>query len=903
LNEAGHAGAEKHAVEEVVASYHEVPAETILAPEYALAPKDAEAITLDLPPERDDEFMSELLGILKENGIKNVMSVVEKLDRPHITDDFHRILVEFLKEGHSVAGLKEKTPLAESLRMTLYEITFPSDAEKGADVHFKELIATMEQFYAGMLTGSGKHDDQYADFTIEIAVADGTQEIIFYVGVPQTRAGLFEKQAVALFPHAHIREEKSDYNIFVDGGITLASSASLAEKAILPLKTYDTFEADPLSVLLTAFSKIEKHNAGAAIQFVFHRADGDFNQRYQRVIEKMEKGEKFKDAYRAIEEPGMDLLHSFASSIGEMTKNRSKEDIENEKLKEKTVDSAKIEMIRKKIEMPITFLNVRMVASASEKSRTEDILRDIESSFGQFANSGGNHLLWRRIERGSAFRSLLNTFTFREFSKADALPLSYREAASLVHFPAKESFLSPEFKQAKAGAVAAPLGLSVSGTLLGVNRYRGVETPAYLTAEDRLRHLYAIGQTGTGKTTLLKNMIIQDIQAGNGVCFIDPHGSDIIDILAAVPKERHEDVIYFDPAYMDRVMGLNMLEYDPRYPEQKTFVVNELFSIFKKLYGAVPESMGPAFEQYFRNATLLVLEDPQSGMTLLDVSRVLADQRYRALKLSRSKNMVINQFWQDIASKAQGESALANIVPYITNKFDIFTANDYMRPIIAQERSAFRFREVMDTKKILLVNLSKGRLGDINANLIGLILVGKILMAALSRVDSIGGDIPPFYLYIDEFQNITTNSIATILSEARKYKLGLTIAHQFIAQLEDDIRSAVFGNVGSMAAFRVGPDDGAFLEKQFEPAFTARDLMNIDNRNAYIRILADGKPTSPFNIQTMAPPAGDSGQVELLRQLSYMKFGRPRAEVEAEIQKRFQKEAPAPSPFERAPLT
>jgi hypothetical protein len=346
------------------------------------------------------------------------------------------------------------------------------------------------------------------------------------------------------------------------------------------------------------------------------------------------------------------------------------------------------------------------------------------------------------------------------------------------------------------------------------------------------------------------------------------------------------------------VMGLNMLEYDVRYPEQKTFVVNELFSIFKKLYGAVPESMGPAFEQYFRNSTLLVLEDPESGMTLLDVSRVLADAKYRALKLSRSKNPVINQFWQEIASKAQGEASLANIVPYITSKFDIFTANEYMRPIIAQEHSAFRFREIMDEKKILLVNLSKGRLGDINANLIGLILVGKILMAALSRVDSFtsGKEMPPFYLYVDEFQNITTNSIATILSEARKYKLGLTIAHQFIAQLDKDISNAVFGNVGSMAAFRVGPDDATFLEKQFDPVFKANDLMNIDNRNAYVRILANGKPVTPFNIQTLPPKQGDMGQVEMLRQMSYQTLGRPRAEVEEEVQKRYRKEV-VPPPF------
>ena len=252
---------------------------------------------------------------------------------------------------------------------------------------------------------------------------------------------------------------------------------------------------------------------------------------------------------------------------------------------------------------------------------------------------------------------------------------------------------------------------------------------------------------------------------------IDPHGSDIMQILPHIPPERVDDVIYFDPAAVDRPMGLNMLEYDRSKPEQKTFIVNELFSIFQKLYGGNPESMGPMFEQYFRNATMLVIEDPDSGCTLLDVSKVLANKEFREMKLSKCKNPIVYQFWTEVAGKAGGEASLANIVPYITSKFDVFLANDIMRPIVAQEKSAFNFRDIMDNKKILLVNLSKGRLGEINANLIGMIIVGKILMAALSRVDSTGA-MPPFYLYIDEFHFITTNFIASILSEARKYKLS-----------------------------------------------------------------------------------------------------------------------------------
>jgi hypothetical protein len=221
----------------------------------------------------------------------------------------------------------------------------------------------------------------------------------------------------------------------------------------------------------------------------------------------------------------------------------------------------------------------------------------------------------------------------------------------------------------------------------------------------------------------------------------------------------------------------------------------------------------------------------------------------------------------------------------------VFLANEIMRPIIAQEKSSFNFRQVMDDRKILLVNLSKGRLGDINSHLIGLILVGKILMAALSRVDSLRPDTPPFYLYIDEFQNVTTNSIATILSEARKYKLSLSLANQFIAQLSDDIKNAVFGNVGSVAAFRVGAEDADYLAKQFEPVFTANDLVNLDNRHAYLRLLVNGRPAKPFNIETLSPPAGNREQIEKLKELSYLAFGRDRAEVEAEVMKKYEKKA------------
>jgi hypothetical protein len=379
-------------------------------------------------------------------------------------------------------------------------------------------------------------------------------------------------------------------------------------------------------------------------------------------------------------------------------------------------------------------------------------------------------------------------------------------------------------------------------------------------------------------------MIVQDILAGHGCCFIDPHGSDLEDIMACIPPERYEDVVYFDPSYTNRPMGLNMMEFDRERPETKTFVVNEMLSIFNKLFD-MKTAGGPGFEQYFRNSALLVMEHPESGNTVLEISRVLSDKDFRDYKLSKCKNPLIIQFWKN-AEATTGEQGLSNWVPYINSKFDNFLSNDIMRPIIAQEKSAFNIREIMDQKKIFLVNLSKGRLGDINAYLIGLILVGKFLQAALARVDS--QERPDFYLYIDEFQNVTTPSIAAILSEARKYRLSLNLAHQYIGQLPEDIKGAVFGNVGSMAAFRVGPDDASYLEKQFAPTFTASDLMRIENYNCYIKLLSDNKPQKPFNMITYPTPAGDKSKLKDLRELSYIKYGRPREEVEGEILSKYQ---------------
>ncbi len=878
-----------HLIKNTIDTYRQTPTSNVLHKNFILSNEKSDAIVLDLTPETHDIKISEILGIMQTSGIKNVLDIIKKINDPHIQDDFERFLVQYIKAGFPVKGMSEKTPEFKALHMTLFEITLPEKTSNTEEKNqaLKEVLSSMEQFYSGMMSVDDKEGTGY--FTIEIAVANHSDEFTFYVAVHDSKRSLFEKQVLSIFHNAKIIEKKDDYNIFNEQGSTIASYANYSKNSIWPLKTYDQFDFDPLNSILNSFSKIRTHGEGAAIQIVFKPEGDTHNKRFKKTLDDILKGEKISEAIAQNSEGFFRHVDSLIKGFGNLM--QSKEDKEKADIKKKeaaqNVDQISVEQIKLKMSSPVVATNIRIISSAEDESTALQILSDIESSFNQFENTHGNKLEFERV-KNSDLKKLIFDFSFRLSDNKHRLLTNLKETTSLIHFPATIMKSSPHLKVAKAGSAPAPLELAREGILLGVNRDRSTETKVFMTPDDRLRHFYVIGQTGTGKTTLLKNMIAQDIANGEGVCMIDPHGSDVQDILSMIPKHRYEDVIYFDPSHTARPMALNMLEYDKRFPEQKTFVVNEMLSIFNKLFD-MKTAGGPMFEQYFRNSVLLVMEDPETGNTLLDVSRVLANKAYRELKISKCKNPIVIQFWKEVAEKAGGEASLANIVPYITSKFDVFLSNDIMRPIIAQESSSFNFREIMDQKKILLVNLSKGRLGDINANLIGLILVGKILMAALSRVDSIGKDLPPFYLYIDEFQNVTTDSISTILSEARKYKLSLSVAHQFIAQLEEDIRDSVFGNVGSIAAFRVGAEDAEYLEKQFSPVFTAKDIMSIDNRNAYIKMLANGRPIKPFNVETLPPPDGDKSIVDSIKELSYLKYGKERSIVEGQIMEKYKK--------------
>ncbi|MGC9968811.1 MAG: DUF87 domain-containing protein [Minisyncoccia bacterium] len=767
--------------------------------------------------------------------------------------------------------------IASSLSTTLFLVKIPKPSmtgqgtPAGASEHsdLKTELAHFEQLLGSMAAIQ-------KPFTFEIAVPHVGEEISFYLAVPKRSSEVAAKQIQGLWSGASVEAATDDFNIFNVNGASTAAYMKQKERYGLPIRTYIELGTDSFESILGALAKIDEIGEGAALQVVMRPAPSGVKDEVRHVIERLKKGETFKKAFHG------DFHRSF-SDAGEVFNPKTKEKKAEEK-QEHVVDEEAVKALQSKITKPLFFVNVRIVASAGSPFQANDILDGIAAGFSQFASPMRNEL---RVVTPRNPSKLIRQFIAREFDAGQAMTLSTEEIASFYHFPIA-STETPRVKWLKSKEAPPPEDLPQKGTLLGDAVFRGQMKPVYLTDDDRRRHLYVIGQTGTGKSTFLGNMVIEDIRAGKGVAIIDPHGDLVENALGFVPKERLDDVIYFDPGDLARPLGLNMLDYNINRPEEKTFIVNEMQSIFNKLFP--PETMGPMFEQYMRNALLLMMEDmPNEPTTLIEVPRIFTDSAYRARKLERIHNPVVVDFWQKEAVKAGGEASLANMTPYITSKFNNFISNDYMRPIIGQPKSAFNFREVMDSGKILLINLSKGKIGDINAGLLGMVFTGKILMAALSRIDvADAAQRRDFNLYIDEFQNFTTDSIATILSEARKYRLNLTMAHQFIGQLTDKIKDAVFGNVGSMLVFRVGVQDAEFLVKQFEPVFNQNDLLNIDNLNAYAKILINGQTSRPFNMKvgTMSWGGGNKELAGKLKEYSRMKYGADRQAIEDEIYRR-----------------
>ena len=787
--------------------------------------------------------------------------------------------------------LAKSGQITRSLNMVVLQVSVAKNPEKQSQdkrEEQKECISIMEQLFSSLSNIREEMAKKivYGPFylSFEIATPIDSKEIFFYVSVPKKFQSIIEKQVNSFYQNAEIKRV-DDYNIFVPNGGSAASYMTLKKQHIFPIKTYQQLETDPLLNITNAFSKIP-NGEGAALQIIIKPIGNVWQKESKNAIKLMQKGKGFESGH--IESSlAVKVIKEF---VGIISAGGAKTD-EQKKQEESQVNlTPEQEETIKAVETKSTKIgfetNVRLVTSAQTKEKAQILLKELENSFSQFnaPNLNSFKITETFLNKAGFLNKTIYNFIFRSFEKSRKIILNTEELSSIFHFPIATTE-TPQIKWLKAKQAPPPNNIVSEGLILGHNTYRGDDTQIKIGRDDRRRHMYAIGQTGTGKSAFLGELIKQDIRNGEGLCVIDPHGDLIEGALECVPKERADDVILFDPSNIQNPLGLNLLEYDEKYPEQKTFVINEMIKIFDKLYD-LKTTGGPMFEQYMRNAMLLIMDDPNSGSTLIEISKVLADADFRKYKLSKCQNYIVKNFWQKEAEKAGGEAALANMVPYITSKLTQFISNDTMRPIIGQQKSSINFREIMDNRKIILVNLSKGKIGEMNAYLLGLVIVGKILVSSLSRTDIPQEERKDFYLYIDEFQNFTTDSISTIFSEARKYRLVLSVAHQFLGQLPEEIQKSVFGNVGTLVSFRIGPEDAEFMTKQFTPNFNEQDLINIDNYNAYVKLMIDGTISEGFNMTTYPPEKGSRELAEAIKKLSMLKYGRDKEVIEREIRGR-----------------
>lgn len=782
---------------------------------------------------------------------------VTQLSLADILYKLQMLLVSFTMMAISLTGLailgyiifllwKYRNRQRDSLNCAILQVAVPRDNEIKIDAA-EQMFASIHSIYNYSFW---RFLTPQPHLSFEIVAK--AEDIRFYVSVPRRYVDLVEKQIHGAYPGADIKEIE-EYNIFSEKGKVAFAALRLKYSDYFPIRVFRDLPTDPLSSITSVLAKMQREE-GAAVQVLIQPTGG-----------------KWRDMGR--------------SYIAKTKKNEANPEKASFKVEQKS-----LEAIEQKTSKPGFNVVIRLVVSSDSQESARMHLDNLHASFEQFASENNNFAKVRMPIK----KFFLVDFIYRYFPIMNfGIPffrqysvLNSDELASIFHFPNK-SVETAHIFWLNAKRAPAPSQIPSEGLFLGKSKYRGVERPIYLSIEDRRRHVYIIGKTGTGKSQLLEEMVMQDIESGKGVGVVDPHGDLIMGILKRIPPSRAEDVIYFDPADTDRPMGLNMLEATTE--EQKHFVVTSIVGLMYKLYDPMKTGIiGPRFEHAIRNAMLTVMSEP--GNTFVEVVRVLTDSAFVQELLPKVQDPIIRRYWTDqIAQTADFHKS--EVLDYIVSKFGRFVTNKLMRNIIGQSESSFNFRNVMDEEKILLCNLSKGTLGEENSNFLGLILVPRILISALSRQEIPEDQRKDFFLYVDEFQNFATPDFAQILSEARKYKLNLTVANQFIGQMEEEVKNAVFGNVGSVISFRVGVTDANYLQHEFQPTFNESDLINIDKFNAYVKTTVHNEPVKPFSIDLTKDmktvTQRQNAQVaQAIIQLSRLKYGRSKELVEAEISQR-----------------
>ncbi len=716
------------------------------------------------------------------------------------------------------------------------------------------------------------------NFAFEIVTKN--QLISFYVAVPYRLTELVKQQIHAQYPHAEISEEP-DYNIFRADSHIVGAHLRFKYDSCFPFRTYKKIESDPLVSVLNPLSKIGD-TEGALIQFVVRPTGSSWRREGSHLIREIKEGENVENLI------SQTFLSKFFRELGKLSGNK-KTKANGDPKERHQLSQTEEEMVRnmeEKMSHGGLEITVRIISAATNKEAAQLNLENIINSFSQYNiyRYGNSFAAMVPKKPGDIIRASI----FRSFDEKHHSVASTEELASFWH-PPTSSTETPHINWLGARKATPPSNMPTEGIVLGRALYRGEETVVRMKRADRRRHLYTIGRSGSGKSVFIQNLAIQDIKNGEGVCVIDPHGDFVEYVLQHIPKERIDDVIYFNPADTERPIGLNMLEV--KTEEQKDFATQEMIAIFYKMV-TDPSMIGPMFEHNMRNVMLTLMSDTENPGTIAEVPRMFTDDSFVKKYLKTTKDPVVRSFWEKEMAKTS-DFHKSEMLGYLISKVGRFVENEMIRNIIGQSHSGFNFREVMDGKKILLVNLSKGLVGEINANLLGMIIVSKLQMAALDRASLPDEKRNDFFLYIDEFQNFVTDSIATILSEARKYRLELIIANQYLNQLVDNkgnkaVRDSVLAHAGTVVAFRIGSEDAEVLAKEFAPVFGAYDLVNVEQYTAYVKMLIDNTAARPFNMMTYPPLPGNKELSAAIKELSRLKYGRPKELVEEEIMERSQ---------------
>ena len=798
------------------------------------------------------------------------------------------LIIVFLIIGFTTLFiLKKRNAFKKSLELSFLKITMPRkdsdlDEKKETTKDFKEMTGLMEQLLASLKSiYSTKFIKKilWQDLiSLEYVAHEG--EILFYVVIPKSYKILIEKQINWFYTDAII-EETTEINIFKQRNFIKSTYVNTAKEFFFPIKTYQKLESDPINNITNAFSKLDE-DSSASIQILLKPIDDDWQWECAKASSKIMNWKKTfftLNPLKIIVNLIWLLFTTWEEKEQKPDNNSSALTQERAKTVDEKWDKTGYETI------------IRVIASWNNEKVVEAELKNIVSSFTQFSYPDFNK--FTHTIRHSE-KALIKNYIFRYFKKPFWLKkmiLNTEEIASIFHFPHIRYNKTAEIKWQNFKIVKAPANIPKEWLLLGHNVYRWVKKEIRIKREDRFRHFYVIWQTGTWKSSIFQSMIRQDLKNWEWLAIIDPHGDLVRDILPFIPKERADDVIYFDPSDLDRPMWLNLLEADT--PEEKELVAMDALNIMIKLFWN--EIFGPRIQDYFRNAVLALMDYPQ-WWAITDVVRMFTDEEFQKDRVRHVKNPIVKAWWEKTYA-SMWDREKQEMIPYFAAKFGQFITNKMMRNIIWQVKSSFDILDIMQNKKILLVNLSKGRLWDLNSKLLGMMLVSKLQMAAMRRDKIPKEQRTDFFLYIDEFQNYVTDSIESILSEARKYRLSLNIAHQYLGQLEQsdaltksnlNLKQAIFGNVWSIMSYKIGPEDWEFMSKYYAPVFSDQDLVNMDKFKWVIKIAIDNQPSAPFSFIPLNPylETWDPKIAKAFIELSRLKYGRDKDFVSKEIEYR-----------------